>query len=556
MHADFKSILKPLRDIDTTQGVALGITPSVTPYQEHIACSFAYKIVSTVLPNFSKPIVFYRGEYAADEFIRVLQREAEELLAEFIDVPQEMEFSASDEINFEMATVRHICNQFLADDRVRDHCHFIGLYRGAAHNACNLNYRIHSKSWKLPVVLHNLKGYEGHLIVQSLKSEFCKVRVIPQNMEKYLSLSVGKLQFIDSFQFTPQSLEALVETLGDDDFYHLSDCCVADSFQLVPRRGIYPYDYVDSFAKFDETSLPPQTGFFNKLSLDACSNADYTHALHVWECETLGDYHDIYLPLDVLLLTDFFEEFRKTCLNYYKLDHVHYFTTPGMAWDAALKMTGITLDLITEKDIYHLIETSIRGGVSMVTTRHAKANNLSLSSYDSSLPNLGLIYLDANNLYGHAMSQHLPTGGFQLLNDEEVRNQFLTCDINTNLASISDTADTGYILEVDLHYPDELHGAHDDYPLAPESLDIDQTMYSPIQSSMYPPSAPQRKLTPNLRDKSHYIVHYRNLKMYVKLGLVITKVHQVLTFKQSAWLKSYIDFNTHNRSLAQSDFFT
>ena len=128
-------------------------------------------------------IVFYRGEDAADEFICVLQREAEELSAEFIDVPQEMEFSASDEINFEMATVRHICNQFLADDRVRDHCHFTGLYRGAAHNACNLNYRIHSKSWKLPVVLHNLKGYEGHLIVQSLKSEFGKVRVIPQNME-------------------------------------------------------------------------------------------------------------------------------------------------------------------------------------------------------------------------------------------------------------------------------------------------------------------------------------------------------------------------------------
>ena len=103
--------------------------------------------------------------------------------------------------------------------------------------------------------------------------------------------------------------------------------------------------------------------------------------------------------------------------------------------------------------------------MSMVTTRHAKANN-PLLSYDSNLPNLGLIYLDANNLYGHAMSQYLPTGVFRLLNDAEVHNHFLTCDINTHLASISDTADTGYILEVDLHYPDELHDAHDDYPLS------------------------------------------------------------------------------------------
>ena len=86
-----------------------------------------------------------------------------------------------------------------------------------------------------------------------------------------------------------------METLGDDEFYHLSDCCVADSFQLVPKKGIYPYDYVDSFAKFDETSLPPQTAFFNKLSVDACSNADYTHALRVWEafeCKAC-DYHNI-----------------------------------------------------------------------------------------------------------------------------------------------------------------------------------------------------------------------------------------------------------------------
>ena len=149
--------------MDTTQGVEEeGKTP-IVPYQEHIACSFAYKIVSSVVPDFNKPIVWYRGEDAADEFVRVLQREAEELCADYIETPQEMEFSEDDEVYSECAQVCHICQHIIADDndRVRGHCQFTGVYRGVAHNACNLNYRISPKSWKLPVVIHTLKG--GHL---------------------------------------------------------------------------------------------------------------------------------------------------------------------------------------------------------------------------------------------------------------------------------------------------------------------------------------------------------------------------------------------------------
>ena len=140
-----------------------------------------------MVPDFSKHIVWYRGEDAADEFVRALQREVEELCAEYIETPQEMVFSVDDEVHFECAQVCHICQQIIVDDndRVRDHCHFIGVYRGVARNAWNLNYRISPKSWKLPVIIHNLKGYDGHLLVTSLKSEFGKVRIIPQNLEKY-----------------------------------------------------------------------------------------------------------------------------------------------------------------------------------------------------------------------------------------------------------------------------------------------------------------------------------------------------------------------------------
>ena len=157
--------------------------------------------------------------------------------------------------------------------------------------------------------------------------------------------------------------------------------------------------------------------------LSSC-NSDNARAVNVWDafgCETMGDYHDVYLQLDVLLLADFFEKFRRTCQDFYKLDPLHYYTTPGLAWDAALRMSRVDLELITNENIYNMIENSIRGGISMISTRHAKANNPSLAStYDPDLPRQDLIYLDANNLYGHAMSQYLPTGGFRLLDDEEV----------------------------------------------------------------------------------------------------------------------------------------
>ena len=176
------------------------------------------------------------------------------------------------------------------------------------------------------------------------------------------------------------------------------------------------------------------------------------------------------------LLADFFEKFRASCLAHYSFDAVHYYIAPGLAWDAALKMTHASLELITDIDLYHFIQDSIRGGISMITTRYAQANSPTLPGYDASRPHVNLIYLDANNLYGWAMSQPLPTGGFRFLQPDEV----------DALAPVRDAKD-GYIYEVDLHYPQHLHDAHDDYPLAPE---IDRDMYSPAQHATFPQTAP------------------------------------------------------------------
>ena len=154
-------------------------------------------------------------------------------------------------------------------------------------------------------------------------------------------------------------------------------------------------------------------------------------------CESMGDYHDVYLQLDVLLLADFFEKFRRTCLEFYKLDPLHYFTTPGLAWDTSLRMSRVDLELITDENIYNMVENSIRGGISMISTRHAKANIPRLPSYDPELPRQDLIYPDANNLYGHVMSQYVPTGVFRVLSDTEA--------LDLDLDSLDDEADDGYM---------------------------------------------------------------------------------------------------------------
>ena len=135
---------------------------------------------------------------------------------------------------------------------------------------------------------------------------------------------------------------------------------------------------------------------------------------------TLGDYHDLYLVSDVLLLTDVFENFRKTCMQYYKLDSCHYFTSPGLSWDAMLKMTNIKLELMTDIDMFQFIEKGMHGGVSYIANRYRNANNKYMKEYDEKASSKYIMYLDANNLYGWAMSQYLPTDNFKWMTDNEI----------------------------------------------------------------------------------------------------------------------------------------
>ena len=292
-----------------------------------------------------------------------------------------------------------------------------------------------------------------------------------------------------------------------------------------------------------------QDKFYSGLSQEGITDDDYQHAQEVWttfDCQTIGDYHDLYLRTDVLLLADVFENFRKTAMATYGLDPAHYLTLPGYSWDCLLKLTNVELELLTDSNMYLFVEKGLRGGISMVSHRHAIANNPQMENYDPEQPTSFLQYLDANNLYGWAMSQPMPTGGFQWVN--------YTDQIRETPAA----ANHGYILEVDLEYPFQLHTAHNDYPLAPEKLKVKAEWMSPYQMDLIRQlnvaGTEVEKLVPNLQPKIRYVLHYRNLQLYLSLGMQLTKVHKVLAFHQTPWMAPYIMKNTQLRTAAKNDF--
>ena len=206
------------------------------------------------------------------------------------------------------------------------------------------------------MIFHNLKVYDSHLVFKEL-SRFnnLKISVIPNGLEKYMAFTVNKnLVFIDNMQFVNSSLDKLVKNLNDKDFKYLSEEFSDENLKLVKEKGVYPYEYMNGFKRFSKDNLPDKSNFFSSLKDSGVNEKEYEKAVNVWKVfkmKNLGEYHELYLKTDVLLSVDVFEKFVETCLNYYRLDPCHYFSIPGLSWDAMLKTTGIKLELISDVDI-------------------------------------------------------------------------------------------------------------------------------------------------------------------------------------------------------------
>ena len=577
VYADTESIIRPTTTPTTNS--------NTTQTSEHVPCSYFYIVVRSdgEVTNMST----YCGEDCMDEFFSNLECEMEKIRNDLKNI-RSLEMTKEDRDRHRAADLCWVCDgpfrPYKDGDKhglwkVKDHDHITGKYRGPAHSKCNLLLKIMPYHTPVPVFFHNLKNYDAHHLMSAIgrtevKETVCtdkngqpltyedkkgvekKVTVrdggitaIVQNMEKLISFSWGQFRFVDSYAFLSSSLGQLVTNTPKQNLsitrLYIEHCL----FKLITRKGVFPYEYMDSFDRFVEKELPPKESFYSSLSQENISEEDYKHAQQVWDtfsCKSLKDYHDVYLGSDVLLLADVFENFRKTAMATYGLDPAHYLTLPGYSWDALLKCTNVSLELITDPDMYLFIEKGLRGGISMVSHRHARANNPRMENYDPSQPNSFLQYLDANNLYGWAMSQPMPTRGFQWI------------DYSDQILDTPADSSTGFILEVDLAYPPALHADHNDYPLAPEKMTVSKDQMSPYQKMLIDglgvSSISCEKLVPNLQPKIRYVLHYRNLQLYLKLGMKLEKVHKVLEFQQSPWMQPYIQKNTELRKLATNDF--
>ena len=539
IYADFECILQPIAHCQNDP-----LKSWTTKYQHHKPFSFCYLLKDSMDEH--TQLRLFRGKNAAMEFMSSLLQDVKTIdKCLNAAIKPMMPLSEQEQQNYNQAQICHICkkgdfteNRF----KVRDHCHVSGMFRGAAHSDCNLKYQNQSF---IPVVLHNLSNYDSHFIVRELGFDEHKIHVICNTEEKYISFSkfvpsqfVKKqrmeLRFVDSFRFMSSSLQKLASNLPEHKFYETKKE-FGSKFNLMCKKGVFPYDYITSYNILLQNELPLKHDFFNRLNNEHISDEDYEHACAVWKefnIQSLGEYSDLYLKSDTLILADVFENFRDMCLNTYDLDCLYYRTAPGFAYAAMLKYTQVKLPLLLDIDMIMTVERGIRGGICQCVTRHAVANNKFCKSYDNTKQNSFLYYVDANNLYGYAMSQCLPINNFKWLNDEEIKS--------LDIMSVPDDFEKGYILEVDLDYPDELHDLHKDLPFCAE-------MKCPSGSKV-------KKLLTTFEPKFNYVVHYRVLKQAMANGLRLKKIHKVISFDQRPWLKPYIELNSTKRLEANNEF--
>lgn len=501
----------------------------------------------------------YAGDDAGEKFLDGLLEIESGWVKPYLNTYKAMkDLSLKQSVKYESETVCYMCcKKFSADDyKVRDHDHKTGDFIGAAHRSCNLKRR---KQRHLKIFLHNGSAYDFHFLVKALVKKGNLVKnlyVLPFNMERFRMIKFNSFIFLDSIAF----LQAGLSTLSDDlknsghdypiirqtDLVLTNGVFDPEKFHMVLQKGIFCYDYCSSLRKMDKTkSLPPIHAFYSSIQESSVTEREYFFACQVWQkfkINNLTEYAMLYCRIDTLLLAEVFEKFRSSMMEFSGLDASHYCSLPGLGWDTMLKITGCVIGLPTDIDQVHFIENSIRGGLSFINTRHKKAVNSGKSA---------IRYYDAINLYGLAQTGLLPYDNYRWLAPCEVEN--------FSINEVEVDGKYGYILEVDLKYPQHLHYEHNDYPLAPEQQKIFFADLSPYSQKCYTDSSgsktySSKKLMTTLEDKKNYVIHIKNLKLYTELGMVCEKIHKVLQFEQKAFIEPFIMKCTDKRRKAKTDF--
>ena len=377
-----------------------------------------------------------------------------------------------------------------------------------------------------------------------LKKDKVKFKIIPKTSEEYISVKYGCIRFIDSYRFLSESLDKLVKNLDGDDFKILKKE-FPDKWQYLNKKLAYPYEYFNSIDDYKKSvDNLEKEDFFSKLKNDFPDDDEIERTREIIKIFNIKDGEKLtklYCKSDVILLADVFEKFIEVSTEEYKINPLYCVSLPGYTYHCALKYTDIKLQTLQDKDLILLIENNIRGGISSVMgDRYVKSDE-----------NKKISYIDATNLYGHSMSQMLPYDEIEMWHgDPDKYWNWLEEILNT-----PDDSDIGYFLEVDLKYPDNIKEKTKNFPFCPEKKKIDPDKYNDYLKKIKPKNyTKSKKLICDWTDKKKYLIQYRMLKFYVRHGMIVEKIHEIISFKQSKWLESYISFNTQKRNRAKKDF--
>ena len=485
---------------------------------------------------YKSPLGYNNVDWFVDEVIKLENKMA----FYFKNTEKDVIMSQLDEEDFRNNDICRFCEKIIESDKVRDHCHLTGKYRGPAHSKCNINVTQKQSNF-IPFIFHNFSNYDCHMFFKKLvnmKNNKVKFDIIPKTNEEYISVTYGCIRFIDSYRILSSGLDSLVKNLDEDDFKILKEG-FPDKWQYLNKKLAYPYEY---FNGIDDYKKPVHNlenkDFFSKLKNKCPDDKEIDRTREIikkFNIKNGEELTQLYLKSDVILLADVFEKFIKISVEEFGINPLYCVSLPGYTWQCGLKFTDINLQTLQDKDMILLLENNIRGGVSSIMG----------DKYIKSDKNKKILYIDANNLYGHSMCQYLPYDEIKFDNTIKLED----------ILNTPDDSDIGYFIELDLKYPDNIKQKTKNFPFAPINKKIIPDNFNDYMKEIKPDNHIQtKKLICDWSDKKNYLIHYRMLKFYIRHGMIIGKVHNVISFKQSRWLEKYISFNTQKRNKAKNDF--
>ena len=502
------------------------------------------------------PLGYNNVDWFVDEIIKLENKMA----FYFKNTKKDIIMTEENEEDYRNDNICTFCEKFIESDKVRDHCHLTGKYRGPAHNKCNINVTQNQNNF-IPFIFHNFSNYDCHMFFKKLidkKKDKVDFDIIPKTNEEYISVTYGCIRFIDSYRFLSSGLDKLISNLVDNSNKKLKDLkeeiadnndeildivnkieekdrtirdlkkdfpeeikCLEealinymgendlkilkagfpDKWNYLTKKLAYPYEYFNSIEDYQKpVDNLKKEDFFSKLKNKCPDDDEIERPMDIirrFNVKNGEELTKICLKSDVLLLACVFEKFIKISVEEYKINPPYFVNLPGYTWQCGLKYTGINLQTLQDKDMILLLENNIRGGISAVCgDRYIKSNG-----------NKKIFYFDANNLYGDSMSQPLPYDEFKFEQNVELEDVLNTPDDD----------DIGYLIEVDLKYPDNIKEKTKNFPFAPVNKKIDPENFNEYMKSIKPDNyTPSKKSICDCSDKKNYLCHYRMLKFYVR----------------------------------------